>query len=81
MVSSLVRKAFGVGGRFLLVRGLAEVGEGSGDFRGKVFRGVGRRGLRAGVGAEAMLVWIFRGERGGAGRAAAGRKGLVEAPV
>jgi hypothetical protein len=79
-VSSFGRKVFGVGGRFLLVKG--RVGEESADLVMVVFSGVGRRGLRGGRGmdgVEGMLVWIFRGEGGGAGRAAAGKKGLLEA--
>ena len=77
-MSSLDRKAFGVGGSILLI----ELWEDS-DLVGEVFKGVGRRGLRAGRGMgeeEGMLVWIFRGEGGGTGRdAGVARKGLFEA--
>ena len=49
-VSSLGKKDLGVGGRVLSVKAL--VGEDSGDFVMVVFKGVGRRGLRGGMGME-----------------------------
>ena len=59
-MSSLARKAFGVGGRVLLIELRERVGDDSGDLMCEVFSGVGRRGLRAGRGMGdeegAMLV-------------------------
>ncbi len=74
-VSSFGRMALGVGGSVLLMKGC--VGLVEGDRVMTVFRGVGRLGLRTGRVGVVALVWIFKGEGGGACRGIGITKGSV----